>query len=233
MQRSLKNNVHRVWLAGLGALAAAEREGGELFSRLVREGERVERDLTLGVEASTVEAPAQLEGKEILAGAGLLLERLAEQESQVQEMIDAMMPSTIPSPVAVLQARRNAAARAALLEEFGALTSLEVADAAGSKATNRAALANRWKQEGRIFGVSVQGETRFPAFQFDSEGRPREIISQIFKDLSKGGPTEWQVALWFTRANGWLGGRRPVDLLDSEPDALKEAAWQEGAGLDF
>ena len=31
--------VHRIWLAGLGALASAEEEGGKLFRRLVEKGE--------------------------------------------------------------------------------------------------------------------------------------------------------------------------------------------------
>ena len=30
--------AHKIWLAGLGALASAEEEGGKLFERLVRRG---------------------------------------------------------------------------------------------------------------------------------------------------------------------------------------------------
>jgi hypothetical protein len=130
------------------------------------------------------------------------------------------------------QERRNAEARSALLDEFGALTSQEVADLAGSGDTDRAALTNRWKQDGRIFCVGVQGETRFPGFQFDSEGKPRKIIAGVIEALAEK-LTEWQLALWFLTANGWLGGRRPVDLLDSESGEVIEAARQESAGLDF
>lgn len=35
----LGESVHRIWLAGLGALASAEEEGGRLFRRLVEKGE--------------------------------------------------------------------------------------------------------------------------------------------------------------------------------------------------
>jgi poly(hydroxyalkanoate) granule-associated protein len=38
----LKDSVHRIWLAGLGALAAAEEEGSKLFSKLVDRGRDVE-----------------------------------------------------------------------------------------------------------------------------------------------------------------------------------------------
>jgi len=42
VQDELKDSVHRIWLAGLGALAAAEEEGSKLFSRLVDRGSDVE-----------------------------------------------------------------------------------------------------------------------------------------------------------------------------------------------
>lgn len=41
-QEELKDSVHRIWLAGLGALAAAEEEGSKLFSKLVDRGRDVE-----------------------------------------------------------------------------------------------------------------------------------------------------------------------------------------------
>ena len=42
VQEELKESVHRIWLAGLGALAAAEVEGAKLFNRLVDRGRDVE-----------------------------------------------------------------------------------------------------------------------------------------------------------------------------------------------
>jgi poly(hydroxyalkanoate) granule-associated protein len=42
VQDELKESVHRIWLAGLGALAAAEEEGTKIFSRLVERGRDVE-----------------------------------------------------------------------------------------------------------------------------------------------------------------------------------------------
>jgi poly(hydroxyalkanoate) granule-associated protein len=42
VQEELKESVHRIWLAGLGALATAEEEGGKIFSRLVDRGRDVE-----------------------------------------------------------------------------------------------------------------------------------------------------------------------------------------------
>jgi poly(hydroxyalkanoate) granule-associated protein len=42
LQDEVKDTAHRIWLAGLGALAAAEEEGTKLFSRLVDRGREVE-----------------------------------------------------------------------------------------------------------------------------------------------------------------------------------------------
>ena len=42
LQDELKESAHRIWLAGLGALAAAEQEGSKMFSRLVDRGRDVE-----------------------------------------------------------------------------------------------------------------------------------------------------------------------------------------------
>ena len=39
----LKDSANKVWLAGLGALATAEEEGGRLFRGLVRKGESYEK----------------------------------------------------------------------------------------------------------------------------------------------------------------------------------------------
>ncbi len=43
-REELKASARRVWLAGLGALAVAEEEGGKLFKSLVRRGESFESE---------------------------------------------------------------------------------------------------------------------------------------------------------------------------------------------
>jgi hypothetical protein len=140
-------------------------------------------------------------------------------------LADAMTPDVaIPTPTVVLQARRNAQARAAMLEEFGALTAAEVADLAGSEAKNSSALAGRWRREGRVLAVEHLGTLYYPGFQFDSSGKPRPDIARVLRYLGSPDVTSWQQVLWFTSANGWLGGRRPVDLLDDDGDAVVAAA---------
>lgn len=149
-----------------------------------------------------------------------------------ERLVESMLPATVPSAARVLQARRNALAREALLQEFGALTSAEVADIAGSRAANKAALANRWKQEGRIFPITHHGQTLFPSYQFDAEGQPRPVIAEVLATLGQQS-RDWELAIWFVSSSGWLGARRPVDLLESDPAAVAKAARHEAFDLVF
>ncbi len=171
------------------------------------------------------------EDSELLSQALALVASFQRRRQRMERTIEAMLPAGIPGKAAVLQARRNAEARAELLGEFGALTSSEVADLAGSKAGNRAALANRWRKEGRIFSISHHGQIYFAGFQFGADGRPLPAIAEVLSAFGDGGG--WQTALWFTAANGWLGGARPVDMLASDPERVADAARREAEELVF
>lgn len=42
VQEEVRESVHKIWLAGLGALAATEEEGTKIFNNLVEKGESYE-----------------------------------------------------------------------------------------------------------------------------------------------------------------------------------------------
>ena len=180
------------------------------------------------LELKAADGGATITGPAALALATAMAE-WGRRGGSYRDVLDALSPKDRGplSDAAVLQARRNAQARSELLDEFGALTSAEVADAAGSRASNRASLASRWRDEGRVFAVRVGDGQLYPAFQFGEDGRPLEAVSGALARLRPGGLSDWQTALWFTSPNGWLGGRRPVDLLDEEPEAVVAAAERE------
>ncbi len=158
------------------------------------------------------------------------------QGHRLEELIEALTPERLelPTPAALLQARRNVEARTGLLREFGALDSAQVAELAGSRAANRAALANRWRAEQRVLAVPMGDELLYPGFQFTAEGKPHPAVGAALAEL-RADPrlSDWQAALWFAGSNGWLGGRRPIDLLDDEPDAVVQAARTEAAERVF
>ncbi len=68
LQDDVKDTAHRIWLAGLGALAAAEEEGSKLFSRLVDRGRDVESRGKVEVEKVVDKAKSEFEKAKTKAG---------------------------------------------------------------------------------------------------------------------------------------------------------------------
>jgi hypothetical protein len=152
---------------------------------------------------------------------------LGREHSTLQRVLQALLPAksyTNSSPAVLEQVQRNAEARAELADEFGLLSSTEVAKLAGSTARNRAATANRWVNQRKVFTVEADGAQRFPGFQFGDSGRPLPVIAEVLEAVG-GRLTGWELALWFTSSSDWLGGElRPVDVLDSDPELVVRAA---------
>ena len=44
LQQDVMDSAHKIWLAGLGAVATAEQEGGKFFTNLVEKGGKVEKN---------------------------------------------------------------------------------------------------------------------------------------------------------------------------------------------
>lgn len=185
------------------------------------------------VDADNVHAVYEKGNLEITVPKSFRSQLHAVATAAMQRLAEAMAPvSVVPTPVQVLQAQRNAAAREGMLQEFGAFTSSDLGERAGSKATNKVALAHRWKTDGRIFSVQYRGTNYFPGFQFDEEGQPLPVMTEILQVLGTV-RAPWEIALWFTGADGWLGGQRPVDLLVTAPERVLEAAKHEAAERVF
>lgn len=155
--------------------------------------------------------------------------REEEQSERLLEILTEWVGSRVPDESRVLQLQRQAEARDLFLREFTTLTSQDVAALSGSTARNTAALASRWKSDGKIFALSAGRVDRFPAFQFGEDGKPLPIIARIIEIFQDRNP--WALALWFASNSGWLGGRRPVDLLRERPDDVVEAACRAVAPL--
>ncbi|NUB11254.1 hypothetical protein GAY28_00210 [Azospirillum brasilense] len=80
-----------------------------------------------------------------------------------------------------------------------------------------------WLRDGTVFGVEQDGETRVPAFQVVG-GRPHPLIGQLLQIL-RPKRSDWEVLAWCARPDTWgCQGRRPMDLLNEDPDAILEAA---------
>jgi poly(hydroxyalkanoate) granule-associated protein len=68
LQDDLKDSAHRIWLAGLGALAAAEQEGTKVFNRLVDRGRDVESKGKFDIKDQVEQAKAKVEEAKVKVG---------------------------------------------------------------------------------------------------------------------------------------------------------------------
>lgn len=77
---------------------------------------------------------------------------------------------------------------------------------------------------GDVFGFDRHHTFWVPMFQFelhDLSVKPasRQVLAELGSAFDG-----WSLATWFVRANCWLNGQRPVDLLDSNRPSVLEAA---------
>jgi len=157
-----------------------------------------------------------------------LLRAWSGDAERSRNVIDALLPAEVPSAGATEQLRSNAEARRAFLAEFPALPAREISRMAGISWTNPAEWTSRLKKEGKVFAVDHGRKQLFPTFQFDSDWQPRASVAEVLNELSGAGLHGWSVALWWSAANGWLDGARPVDLLEQDPERVVASAAEVG-----
>jgi hypothetical protein len=125
--------------------------------------------------------------------------------------------------------QRKVDLRAFILADGQWLSSSELSDKAHFTNANRSAGPNAWKRRGRTFAISVEGQDRYPDYAFDEAWQPLPAVKQVL-EIFDGSRTPWSLAAWFAGSNSWLGGRRPKDLLSSDPQAVIAAARQAKEG---
>ena len=151
---------------------------------------------------------------------------LSSPAARPQASTAAEAPAAAATDYRAHEARHWAEARAAFLGEHESVTAPELARLTGSRSVNPSARAHSWVKANRIFSVHDGAGERYPLFQL-REGRPLPQLAAILP-LLKRKLTSWQIALWFTSPNAWVGGwRRPIDALAEGPDVVIEAARHE------
>ena len=135
VQVEIKESVHKIWLAGLGALAAAEEEGAKVFNSLVERGEvyenRGKEELTKvkeRVEGAIGKAESSWEklGDSFDAKVAGTVEYAREQQGPIlllawhEDAIDAIAAGLSDQGVAVIKGATNKKHREAALENFKA-----------------------------------------------------------------------------------------------------------------
>lgn len=126
------------------------------------------------------------------------------------------------------EAAMLARSRKAVLEGADWLTAAKLAELAGLSVTNPSAQPNKWKRSRQIFAIQHNSVDYFPGYGLDPKAawRPRmalKAVLEVFGDGKDG----WGLAYWFLSANSFLGGRRPQDVLATEPEQVFAAAQDE------
>lgn len=158
--------------------------------------------------------------------ADVLLE--AQSEASLKRLAEMLMPPKPASPRLLKEAAMLVRARRAVLDSGDWLTATEVAQLAGLSSRNPSAQPNKWKKGGQIFAIQHGGVDYFPGYGLDQHNdfRPLKALGKII-EVFDGHKDGWGMAYWFRSANGFLGGKRPQDLLASAPDQVIEAARDE------
>lgn len=77
---------------------------------------------------------------------------------------------------------------------------------------------------GEVLAFEWRDAHWIPMFQFDLgdlsiKPAPRRVLAELSKAFDG-----WSLAAWFVEPSSWLNRQRPVDLLESDPSAVLEAA---------
>ncbi|MDT9594066.1 hypothetical protein RDV89_13365 [Nocardioides zeae] len=111
-------------------------------------------------------------------------------------------------PVALVQLRRKAAVRAALLETpWHSYASLAAVRGASENATRFA--VHKAAERAALLVVAHEGATLVPAFQLTDTGELRPELGAVLEPLLAASMDPWQVWTWLTQPAGLLGGAVP------------------------
>lgn len=163
-----------------------------------------------------------------------MLDLLKRQDKEsLERLAEVLVPRTPPSPRLLREAAMLARARNAVLNSGDWLTAAQVAEAAGLSSKNPSAQPHKWKKQGQIFAVNHRGTDYFPGYALDpgTNFRPVAMLASII-DVFAESKDGWGMAYWFGSENSFLGGRRPQDMLISEPALVLKAAKDEVRVID-
>ncbi|HBE9081196.1 TPA: hypothetical protein KNG91_001704 [Serratia fonticola] len=151
-----------------------------------------------------------------------------QSEQMIKALVDALVPKVPPTPSLLKEAAMVARSRNAVLESADWLTAAQVAELAGLSASNPSTQPNKWKRQKQIFAITHNGVDYFPGYGLDPDTgyRPRKALKPVL-DVFGEHKDGWGLAYWFLSANSFLGGKRPQDVLASEPERVIAAAEDE------
>lgn len=151
-----------------------------------------------------------------------LTERTTRNVRALGEAIHVAQAPLSPALARSVQAEQNLYDD--IEREFGLLTSAEAGHRMGSRSSALRNAATSARRDGRLVALRRGSYWLFPGFQFDAEG-VRPVITDLLALAEKHGRSETGLIQWLCSPTTYLGGARPVDVLD-DPDRVLEVASQ-------
>ena len=148
--------------------------------------------------------------------------RPARREEKRDQLVALLLEDAPLRPLDVKRARLEAEALKAVRSGAEWLTAAEVAQHAGLGPANPIATVSRWKQQGRIFALHGGGRDYYPRYALGADFHPLPVFKDILRVLAGYAPD--LLAAWFDSTSRFLGGKRPRELVATEPAKVLAAA---------
>lgn len=142
-------------------------------------------------------------------------ERLADLDRQLRAQGDDPAHGV---PVALVRLRREAAVRAALLED-GWLDYAGVAALRGTSENAARFALHKAASRRAVLLVQQDGATLVPSFQLDDAGEVRTELLAVLETLLAADVDPWRAWIWLTTPAGLLGGAVPHEAA-RDPEEL-------------
>lgn len=145
-------------------------------------------------------------------------ERLPKQSTAREEEDDQGGQSPHLSAV-----ERRIALRNQLRQEVALITVDKWKEWSGASGKNPSAALGKHKREGRLFAVLDNDRDFYPMFQFSEDAKPKPAIAQVLERVPEAA-RGWPLLSWFNAGNVFLKDQKPMDVIDSDPKAVADAA---------
>ena len=160
---------------------------------------------------------------------GMLVEHRALRGKQQRAELVKLLVRDVPmKPIEMKLVKLQARALERIYCGTSWLTADEIGTLGKHGTANPAAAAHRWKSSGQLFAIRRDGRDMYPRYALGDDFTPLAAIKKVLKLLVGFDPL--RVAGWFESTSSFLGGRRPRELIASQPErvvlAAQDAAMQ-------
>lgn len=141
----------------------------------------------------------------------------AGQET-IDQVVSLFMPKVPVSSNLMREAQMLAKAKKAVLESGDWVTASDIAKLGEFTTNNPSSGPNKWKRDNRLFAIRHNGSDYFPVYGLDKDAayRPLPAMREVINILATK-KSSWGMAYWFASVSSLLGGKRPQDLLITDP----------------